>query len=144
MDDAERKLMELLRAKRVHMLIERDGVFEEVPDAIYEHAVAVNARGSVEPDAKATERDQMREHVRIYRVAHQSEMSGSANPKCWRLARTPRHPPAHPLHYQTTRMLPVMSRRSRSRPIEQYGSGSRTVSMRGPTTAVRRLRMTTG
>ena len=68
MEDAERKLMELLRAKRVHMLIERGGVFEEVSDSIYEYAVAVNARGSVEPDANATERDQARARSYLLRL----------------------------------------------------------------------------
>jgi hypothetical protein len=60
MDDAERKLMEEVRAGRVHSLIERNGAFEEPPAAIYEHAVAVNARGSIEADGTAPERDQTR------------------------------------------------------------------------------------
>jgi hypothetical protein len=60
MNEAERKLMEALRASHVHLFIERNGAFEEVPDTIYEHAVVVNARGSIEVDAKATERDRAR------------------------------------------------------------------------------------
>jgi hypothetical protein len=61
MSDAERKLMEALRTRHVHILFERNGAIEEelLVDTIYEHAVSVNARGSLEADAKATERDQM-------------------------------------------------------------------------------------
>lgn len=60
MDDAERKLMEAVRAGHVHILIEINGAFEEMPTAIYEAAVAVNARGSIEADWKAAERDRER------------------------------------------------------------------------------------
>jgi hypothetical protein len=65
MDDAERKLMEAVRAGHVHMLTERNGAFEEMPTAIYEHAVVVTARGSIEADWKAPERD--RERAITYR-----------------------------------------------------------------------------
>lgn len=65
MDDAERKLMEAVRAGLVHMLTVRNGAFEEMQAAIYEHAVVVTARGSIEADWRASERD--RERAITYR-----------------------------------------------------------------------------
>jgi hypothetical protein len=60
MQGAEHKLMDALRARRLRMLIERGGTFDEVSEEIYEYAVAVNARGSVEADASASARDYTR------------------------------------------------------------------------------------
>jgi hypothetical protein len=60
LNDAERKLMDALRLGSVQALIEKNGKFEEVPAAIYEYAMAVNVRGSIEPDGGATERDATR------------------------------------------------------------------------------------
>ena len=57
---AESKLMEALRARRVRALAEKDGRLEELPDEIYEYAVAANARGSIEPDSRATSADSFR------------------------------------------------------------------------------------
>jgi hypothetical protein len=55
--DAERVLMEALHSGQLHLLIEKNGAFEEASAQIYDYAVAVNVRGSIEADCKATERD---------------------------------------------------------------------------------------
>jgi hypothetical protein len=57
MNDAGRKLMEHLRAKRLTWFVRRNSRYEEGDPEILEYAVTVNARGAIEADWTATERD---------------------------------------------------------------------------------------
>ena len=57
MDSAERELMAALRSGKIQARCERNGALEIVPSEIYDYAVAVNARGSIETDQGAAGRD---------------------------------------------------------------------------------------
>lgn len=66
MDDAERILMENLRAGRIQALFKNDGRFVSLPAEAYDYALVVNVRGGIEVDAGASCRDQ--ENARQYVV----------------------------------------------------------------------------
>lgn len=55
--DAELTLIDLLRTKKIRAFREKLGILEELPTELYDYAVTVNGRGSIEPDCRATERD---------------------------------------------------------------------------------------
>jgi hypothetical protein len=68
MADAERKVMELLRDRRLHLFRKKGDSYEEVPSDTMKYAVVVTTRDDLAPDARAPQQDQ--ESAASYLASH--------------------------------------------------------------------------
>ncbi len=66
-DDAERKLIDALRKGKLKAYQLKDGRYEEVSAEVYNYAVTINARGSIEADQNITQHHSMVADDFLYR-----------------------------------------------------------------------------